>query len=109
VKGVIAQAANPARKLPPDIALVYVPNETLLQPLLCCVPFTFERSECIVIYIMPRPSSENQVCNFKEMLTNPAFEPHFSRSFWEHQAAVRPEVAFLSCLESPGQGRKAGT
>jgi hypothetical protein len=31
------------------------------------------------------------------MLTNPAFEPHFSRSYWEHRAAVRPEVAFLSC------------
>ena len=31
------------------------------------------------------------------MLTNPAFEPHFSRSSWEHQEAVRPEVAFLSC------------
>src|ERR1700719_2640395 len=46
---------------------------------------------------MLRPSSENQVCNFTEMLTHPAFEPHFSRSCWEHQAKVRPEVAFLSC------------
>jgi hypothetical protein len=37
------------------------------------------------------------LCNFTEMLTNPTFEPHFSPSCWVHRAAVRPEVAFLSC------------
>lgn len=31
------------------------------------------------------------------MLTHPAFELHFCRSFWEHRTTVRPEVALLSC------------
>jgi hypothetical protein len=58
--------------------------------------FTFDPDECIVIYIGCSNLSANQVCNFTEMLTHPAFEPHFPGSCWEHQATVRPEAPFLS-------------